>query len=72
MSNTITPLSFASASQDYAYYGGLDKYTDGETFDADLALEYKEKAVAELTRGRLHLPGEGSHALQPHHHQLGR
>ena len=49
LNNTITPLSFASASKDYAYYGGLDKYTDGETFDADLALEYKEKAVAELT-----------------------
>lgn len=49
LSNTITPLSFASASKDYAYYGGLDKYTDGETFNADKAKEYKEKAMAELS-----------------------
>ena len=56
LNNTITPLSFASASKDYAYYGGLDKYTDGETFDADLALEYKEKAVAELTEAGCTFP----------------
>ena len=49
VSNTITPLSFASASKDYAYYGGLDKYTDGDTFDAAKALEYKQKAMAELS-----------------------
>lgn len=49
VSNTITPLSFASASKDYAYYGGLDKYTDGDTFNADQALEYKAKAMEELT-----------------------
>ena len=42
--------------RDYAYYGGLDKYTDGETFDADLALEYKEKAVAELTEAGCTFP----------------
>ena len=29
LSNTITPLSFASASKDYANYAGLAKYTDG-------------------------------------------
>lgn len=49
LSNTITPLSFASASQDYVYYGGLDEYTNGDTYDADLALEYKEAAIEELT-----------------------
>lgn len=49
LSNTITPLSFASASQDYAYYGGLEKYTDGETFDSELALQYKEAAMEELS-----------------------
>ena len=48
LSNTITPLGAASASQDYAYYGGLEKYTDGDTFDPDLALEYKETAMEEL------------------------
>lgn len=49
LSNTITPLAFASASKDYAYYGGLDKYTSGESFDANTALSYKEKAIPELT-----------------------
>lgn len=49
LSNTITPLSFASASKDYAYYGGLDKYTDGDSFDPAKAKEYKDKAMAELT-----------------------
>lgn len=49
LSNTITPLSFTSASRDYAYYGGLDKYTDGDSFDSGLALQYKDKAVSELT-----------------------
>ena len=49
LSNTITPLSFASASKDYANYAGLAKYTDGDTFDSAKALEYKEKAMAELT-----------------------
>lgn len=49
LSKTITPLSFASASKDYAYYGGLDKYTDGDTFDSAKALEYKAKAMEELT-----------------------
>ena len=43
LNNTITPLSFASASKDYAYYGGLDKYTDGETFDADLAWSTRKR-----------------------------
>lgn len=49
MSNTITPKGFASASKDYAYYGDLAKYTDGDTFDEAAALEYKEKAIEELT-----------------------
>lgn len=47
--NTITPAGFASASKDYAYYGDLEAYTEGDNFDEALALEYKEKAVAELT-----------------------
>lgn len=49
MNNTITPKGFASASKDYTYYGDLAKYTDGDTFDETAALEYKEKAVEELT-----------------------
>ncbi len=56
LSKTITPLSFASASKDYAYYGGLDKYTEGDTFDVAKALEYKEKAIPELTAAGATLP----------------
>lgn len=48
LNNTITPLSFAAASKDYAYYGGLDGYTNGDSFDSALALQYKEKAMTEL------------------------
>lgn len=47
--NTITPATFASASKDFAYYGDLAKYTEGDNFDQALALEYKEKAMEELT-----------------------
>ena len=47
--NTITPATFATASKDFAYYGDLAKYTEGDNFDQALALEYKEKAVEELT-----------------------
>ncbi len=47
--NTITPAAFASASKDYAYYDGLAAYTDGDNFDQELALEYKAKAMEELT-----------------------
>lgn len=49
MNNTITPKGFASASKDYAYYGDLAKYTDGDYFDEAAALEYKQKAIDELT-----------------------
>ena len=46
--NTITPAAFASASKDYAYYGDLAAYTDGDNYDADKALEYKAIAMEEL------------------------
>ena len=48
-SNTITPAGFASASKDFAYYGELAAYTEGDNFDEALAQDYKAKAVAELT-----------------------
>lgn len=48
-SNTITPAAFASASKDFAYYGDLAAYTEGDNFDEALALEYKQKAMDELT-----------------------
>ena len=47
--NTITPAAFASASKDFAYYGDLAAYTEGDNFDAEKALEYKEAAMAELS-----------------------
>ncbi len=47
--NTITPAGFSSASKDFAYYGDLAKYTDGDNFDQELAMQYKEKAIEELT-----------------------
>ena len=47
--NTITPAGFSSASKDFAYYGNLAKYTDGDNFDQELAMQYKEKAIEELT-----------------------
>ncbi len=47
--NTITPNGFAAASKDYTYYGDLAKYTDGDNFNQEKALEYKEAAIAELT-----------------------
>ena len=46
--NTITPAAFASASKDFAYYGALAAYTDGDNFDADKALAYKATAMEEL------------------------
>lgn len=49
MNNTITPAGFCSASKDYAYYGDLAKYTEGDSFDEATALEFKEKAIEELT-----------------------
>ena len=49
MNNTVTPAAFASASKDYAYYGGLAAYTDGNNYDEALAQEYKTKAMEELT-----------------------
>lgn len=47
-SNTITPAAFASASKDFAYYGDLAAYTEGDNFDQELALQYKETAMTEL------------------------
>lgn len=50
ISNTITPSNFAMFDgKDYTSYEGLDAYTQGDNFNADLALEYKEKALEELT-----------------------
>ena len=54
--NTITPNAFASASKDYTYYEGLATYTEGDNFDQALALQYKDKAVTELTAAGAKFP----------------
>ena len=49
MINTITPLGFSTyEGKDYVNYGGLAKYTENDSFDEALALEYRDKAKAEL------------------------
>lgn len=48
--NTITPKTFCSADgKDYTEYSDLAAIVDTDSFNAEKALEYKEKAVAELT-----------------------
>lgn len=50
VNNTVTPPTFASgAGMDFTEYPALKGYTDGDSFDADLALEYKVKAMEELS-----------------------
>lgn len=50
ITNTVTPKNFAiGAGLDYTQYPAVKPFTDGDSFDAKLALEYKDKAVAELT-----------------------
>jgi len=47
--NTITPYDFASAGgKDYTQFPALAKISETESFDADLAKSFKEKAMAEL------------------------
>ena len=54
--NTITPAAFAAASKDYAYYEGLAAYTEGDNFDQELALQYKQTAMEELTAAGAKFP----------------
>lgn len=50
VNNTITPPTFASGDgMDFTQYPALKPYTDGDSFDAAKALDYKAKAVEELT-----------------------
>ena len=47
--NTFTRRNLVQADGvDYTMMGGLVTYTEGDSFDPDKALEYKEKAMAEL------------------------
>lgn len=48
--NTITPKNFVAADgKDYTQLGALAEYTNNDQHQEDLALEYKAKAVEELT-----------------------
>ncbi len=47
--NTVTPATFAvGAGVDYTQYPALKPYSDGDSFDAAKAVEYRDKARAEL------------------------
>ena len=50
LNNTITPANFAiGAGKDYTQYDALLPYTEGDSFDAAKAVEYRDAAKAELT-----------------------
>ncbi len=54
--NTITPFDFVSADgKDYTQLPALAKITETESYDADLAKSFKEKAMAELA-GKVTFP----------------
>ena len=56
--NTITPPAFAvgESGTDYTEMGSLAAITQGDPFDADQALEYKEAALADLEAAGASLP----------------
>ena len=46
--NTVTPKGFSvNEGKDYVFYGGLAKYTEGESFDPELAVQFRDAAKAE-------------------------
>ena len=50
MNNTVTPANFAvGAGKDFTQYDAVKPYTDGDSFDAAKAVEYRDAAKAELT-----------------------
>ncbi len=49
MLNTITPFNFVGATDgDFTELPGLEKFTNTESFNADLANDFKAKAMSEL------------------------
>lgn len=47
--NTVTPKGFSvNEGKDYVFYGGLSTYTEGESFDPELAVQFRDAAKAEL------------------------
>ena len=56
MVNTLTPPGMIQyRGVDYTAMDGLKEYTEGESFNPELALEYKRKAVEEL-KGKVTFP----------------
>jgi len=56
ISNTITPKNFVDLDgTDYTQLGKLANFTNNDSFNPQLALEYKEKALAEL-KGKAKFP----------------
>lgn len=50
INNTITPKDFAvGAGKDFTEYDAVKSLTDGDSFDASLAQQYRDKAIPELT-----------------------
>lgn len=49
VSNTITPAGFSSASADYTTYGEVAAFAEKDYFNQEAALNYKAKAMEELT-----------------------
>ena len=50
LNNTVTPANFAvGAGKDYTQYEPVAGYTNGDSFDAAKAVEYRDAAKAELT-----------------------
>ena len=57
LSNTITPTAFVSYNgKDYTEYGGLDVYANGDTFNEELAISYRDAAIEELTAAGASFP----------------
>lgn len=51
LNNTVTPANFAAAaSKDYTQYDALKDITNGDSFDAAKAVEYRDKAKEELEK----------------------
>lgn len=56
ISNTVTPRNFVSISgKDFTQIGDLAAFSNGDSYNVDLALSFKEKAMAEL-EGKVEFP----------------
>ena len=56
MINTITPPGFSTGAGEYTQTGSLAAISNTDSFNAELALEYKAKAVEELTAAGVTFP----------------